>query len=175
MAIDVAKTALENLYALVATANGKPATPAHFTLAAPAVRVPDANARNTSVLATAVDGGGYEGVQTFTYTRLDIDALGGPLELQLQQGTTLADVLAWAVTQLGVIASEVEFTITELPAFVDETNGDAPTTEELVEVKAKAGSYAYIGTKAITLLAPVPEDEQLAAAYPTADLDGFVA
>ncbi|MNQ58981.1 hypothetical protein D3C85_732010 [compost metagenome] len=165
MSINVAKTALENLYDLISTANGKPASSALFTIGAPTVRVPDANLRNTSVLCTSVPGGGFDGEQTFRYIRLDLDDLAPELELQLLEGDTLADVQAWAVTQLGVIAEEVEFEITELPVF----DGD----EELVELRAKADSYTYIGTKLITLIKPVPPLPTLAESFPVTDLLGF--
>ncbi|MNU58029.1 hypothetical protein D3C71_471570 [compost metagenome] len=164
MSINVAKTALENLYDLISTANGKPATTAHFTIGAPTVRVPDANLRNTSVLCTSVLGGGFEGTQTFRYIRLDLDDLAPDLTLQLTEGDDLADVQAWAVQQLGVIPAEVEFQIAQLPSFVD--------NEELIELFAKADSYTYIGSKLITILKPVPS---LASAFPVTDLLGFDA
>ncbi|MNV62497.1 hypothetical protein D3C71_1550450 [compost metagenome] len=110
-------------------------------------------------------GGGFDGEQTFRYIRLDLDDLAPELELQLLEGDTLADVQAWVVTQLGVIAEEVEFEITELPVF----DGD----EELVELRAKADSYTYIGTKLITLIKPVPPLPTLAESFPVTDLLGF--
>lgn len=166
MSINVAKTALENLYDLIATANGKPATPDHFTIGAPTVRVPDANLRNTSVVCTAVLGGGFDGEQTFRYTRLDLDDLAPDLNFQMLEGSTLADVQAWVINQLDVIPEEVEFHITELPEVGDDG--------ELIEFFAKAGSYTYIGSKLITLV-PVPRLPTLAEAFPVTDLLGFDA
>lgn len=167
MSINTTKTALENLYDLIGTANGKLATPDHFTVGPATVRTPDVHPHNTSVFCSAVQGGGFDGDQTFYYSRLDLDDLAPDLEYRTTESTTLADVKAWAITQLGVISAEVEFQISVLPT-IDEDG-------ELVELFAKAGSYTYIGSKLITLLPPLPTIPSLADAFPVTDLNGFEA
>lgn len=174
MQLNLAKTAQQNLLDLMNTANTQTLTLAQMTMGAPVVRTPDANTRNTTVTISALPGSTeFKGSQTLKYTRLDVeDLVGASYEFQSVEGSTIADVLAAVAAAKGLLAADVEIVETEMPDWADEMiDGEtAPLT-----LRAKAGSYAYIGEVTISVVEPVDGRERFATMYSTTDLDGFVA
>lgn len=174
MQLNPAKSALENLIDLFNGQNSQSLTADDFNVGSPVVREPDANPRNTSVTVSAKVGSEvYKGSQTFTYTRLDINqvatikALG---EFQSVEGSTLADVKAFVVTSLGLIADDVEFVQTEFPTFEDEVNENEFA---VLTLRAVSGSYAYIGEVAVTVVEPIDGRGRLSELYADTELNGF--
>lgn len=176
MALNLAKTAQQNLLDLMNTANTQTLTLAQMTMGAPVVYDDplDLNDRNTQVTISALPGSTeFKGSQTLRYTRLAVgDLVGASYEFQSIEGSTLADVLAAVVAAKGLLAADVELVETEMPDWADEMiDGEtAPLT-----LRAKAGSYAYIGEVTISVVEPVDGRERFATMYSVTDLDGFVA
>lgn len=175
MLLNPAKSALENLFDLFNGQNSQTYTSADLDVSAVSVREPDEeNARNSTVTITAKAGSEVvKGSQTFTFTRLDVaqiatvKALG---EYQSAEGDDLASVKAWVVGQLGLIPAEVDFVETVFPTFSDEEN-EAETA--VLTLKAKDGSYAYLGQVSVTVVEPADGRVRLSEAYASKDLDGF--
>ncbi|MNZ85548.1 hypothetical protein D3C78_1043440 [compost metagenome] len=174
MQINAAKSALQNVIDLFNTKNSQSLTTNEFDVAAPVVRTPDANPHNSSVTISAKVGSEtHKGSQTFTYTRLDIaqiatiKTLG---EFQSVEGSTLADAKAFAVAALGLIAAEVDFVEVAFPTFTDEMNESETAT---LTLKAKDGSYAYLGEVVLTVVEPVDGRERMSELYSQTQLDGF--
>lgn len=176
MQLNIAKTAQQNLLDLMNAANTQTLTLADMTMGAPVVYddPTDVNTRNTQVTISALQGSeDFKGSQTLRYTRLDVEALvGASYEFQSVEGSTLADVLAGVVAAKGLIAADVELVEAEMPDWSDEMiDGEtAPLT-----LRAKTGSYAYVGEVTITVVEPVDGRERFADLYSVVDLDGFEA
>ncbi|MNH65358.1 hypothetical protein D3C73_173670 [compost metagenome] len=176
MQLDILKSGQENFLLLANTANSQTLTASQMTIGAPQVfdDPEDTNLRNTQVTISALPGSTeFKGAQTLRYTRLDVAALvGASYEFQTTAESTIADVLAGVAAAKGLIAADLEITETEMPTWDDGTvDGEtAPLT-----LKAKAGSYAYIGTVTINVIEPVDGRERFADLYAVQDLDGFEA
>jgi len=175
MLLNPAKSALENLFDLFNGQNSQTYTSADLDVSAPAVREPDEdNARNTTVTITAKEGSEVvKGTQTFTFTRLNLAQIGtikNQGEYQLVEGDDLASVKAALVASLGLIPAEVDFVETEFPTFNDDVNEHETA---VLTLRAKSGSYAYLGDLVVTVVEPVDGRARLSEAYASNDLDGF--
>ncbi|MNO12980.1 hypothetical protein D3C76_26000 [compost metagenome] len=174
MQLNAAKSALENLFDLFNGQNSQTLTPAELDVSVPAVRVPDADPRNTTVVITAKAGSEtHKGSQTFTFTRLDINQIATIKtlgEFQSVEGSTLVDAKAFVVAALGLIPAEVDFVESVFPTFSDEENESETAT---LTLKAKDGSYSYLGELTLTVVEPVDGRERLSELYTSTQLDGF--
>lgn len=176
MQIDVAKTGLENILLLANTTNSRTLTAAEVDISAVTTWVdPEGtNTRNTEVTFAAKAGSAdYKGSQTLRYTRNTLAAIAAILpvgEFQSVEGSTLADVKAFAATAMGLAASDVEIVEAEMPTWDDGTaDGEtAPLT-----LRAIDGSYLYTGTLTITVVEPVDGRERMSTVFATQDLTGF--
>lgn len=165
MKIDISKTAIENVFALINADNGSTHDAATVTLGVPAVRTPDANPRNTTLVLTAVVGGGFTGTDTVTYTRLGMGSgvVTPSFDFETDGDTTNASFKTQVATALGLREDQIQITGT-LPA----AEGDETT----MTVAAIADSLLYVGSQALTVTWPVP---QVPLDLTTKDLSGFEA
>lgn len=174
MIINLSRTAVQNVLALINAKNGLQLTTAEVTLGEPMDFDGGLeNERNTQVELAAVPGSGYVNSVMVRYWRLDLDVLKGVRVLaQTKNETSTVESVTDAVaTQLDVIADQIEL--------VDE-NGDVlealpvlgGTPAELT-VRAKASSYTYLGSTTMTLN-PIPvTEEEMEDTVLERDLDGF--
>lgn len=170
MKYDILKSGIENVLALVNADNAQEFTLEQISIGAPAVFVDETgvNPRNTQIVVSAQPGSGMVGSQTHRYTRLDLAGLPvAPIEIQLGEATTLADVKADVVGQLLVSDSEVEFTVAEIPAF------EEGVTSQVLTLQAIDGSYGYMGAVEITVLAYEAPPVELSSVLPNQDLNGI--
>lgn len=177
MLLDPLKSAIQNVLDLVNDANQTAFTEADLSVGVPEEFVdPEGlNPRNTAVTLSATpENETHRGQRTVRYTRLDLAAMGDALvePFQLTGDSTLEDLKAFVVDELGLIADEVDFLEDALPVFEDPV--DTEETAELTLV-ANDGSLVYIGEAAITVREPVDGRTHLNEAIPNTDLDGFDA
>jgi len=171
MKINLALSALANVFALLNDANpGKGFSETNVTLAAPEVAAGNGG-RNTSVLLTAIVDAGYSGTATANYTRQELVAGGAiatakDVDVAILPSDTDAVILTKVATALGLLESEL--TIADLIAPTSENN---PGTADIV---ANVDSYLYVGTYSVTLTIP-DEDIPLSEALAVSDLNGFEA
>lgn len=175
MQIDVTKTGLENILLLANTTNDATVAAEDVVISAVAEFTgEEGNTRNTQVTFSAVEGStAYKGSQVLRYTRhtlADIAAVRPVGEFQSVEASTLDDVKAFVVAALGVAASEIDIVEAEFPTWDDGTvDGEtAPLT-----VRAKAGSYLYLGELTVTVVEPVDGRERMSTVFAIQDLDGF--
>jgi hypothetical protein len=169
MKIDVAKTAQENLIALIVAANpGKELAANQFTAAAPVV-IPDDAGRNTTITLSAVVGQGYgAGDATFKYTRLSLAGVNvTPVtSVRVVDGDDEAATLTKVLAATGILASEV-----------DASDYNAPTDDSvpgMITLTPKAGSTLYVGEEVVIELTWAAEAEPtLGETFTVTDLDGF--
>lgn len=165
MKINLALTAIANAYALVNAANALTLDVTKATLGVPAARVPDADPRNTTLVLTGVNEGGYNGTKSVTYTRLGMGSgVAVPeFEFHTDGTTTPASFLTAVATSLGLKESEIEIT-GDLP----EAEGEGTT----IVLSAKAGSLLYVGQQ--NLIVDWPQGiVELDDAITVTQLDGF--
>lgn len=167
MKIDVTKSAIVNVYALINAANALTLDATKASLGVPAARVPDANPRNTTLVLTAVDGGGYVAGTTVEvkYTRLGMGSgvVTPEFGFHTDDTTTLASFKTAVAVSLGLLEAEIDVT------------GSLPATEgssTVMVVAAKAGSLLYAGSQDLAVDWPQGELD-LNEAVTVADLDGF--
>lgn len=175
MQIDILKTGQANFLELANTANGQTLTAEQMTIGAPVVYSDDTdgNPRNTQVTISALPGSlEFKGSQTLRYTRLSLADLLADYEFQSVEGSTIEDVLAKVVSDLGLVESDVTLVETVMPDWEDEMiDGEtSPLTLRAVE-----GSYLYVGDGIVTVVEPIDGRQRFAEMYAVADLDGFVA
>jgi len=174
MIIDPLKSSIQNVLDLMNADNARSLTLAQVAISAPSVFVdPEGiNTRNTQIVVSAVEGSTeFKGSQTLRYTRLDLATVGAAVsEFQTTAESTLADVKAAVVAELGLIAEDVDFVETVMPTWADAmVDGEtAPLT-----LRAAAGSHAYVGDLIVTLVEPVDGRERMSQVYATSDLSGF--
>lgn len=169
MKFDIQKSGIANVLSLINADNAQAFTLEQISIGAPAVYVDETgvNPRNTQILITALEGSGMVGTQTHRYTRLDLAGLSeSAVVIQLGEASTLEEVKAQVVQQLAVADVEVQFSVSEMPAFED-------SDEAVIQLVAIDGSYGYIGQVDVTLMKFVPEPTQLSDALPNQDLNGF--
>ena len=169
MQINLAKSAVENVLALVNAANSSVLSPAEVTLGAPVVWVDPlgVNTRNTQVTLTAVVGSGYTGTVDVRLTRLTLEAVRGAtvLDYTLLGSDTLVAIKAYVVAALGVVADQVELSVTEVPVV---PNGQTSVT---IQIQALATSLLYTGACDVTVF---PEgDDELNTIVTDPELPGF--
>lgn len=173
MQIDILKTGQANFLELANTANGQTLTADQMTIGAPVVYNDETgtNPRNTQVTISALPGSlEFKGSQTLRYTRLALaDVLAG-YEFQSTEESTIEDVLAKVISDLGLVASDVELVETVMPEWDDGTIDEetSPMTLRAVE-----GSYLYIGDGTVTVVEPIDGRERFSTLYAVQDLDGF--
>jgi|SRR5690606_15931845 len=172
MHIDILKSGLENLYALINRDSTRsdlaPVTEAEVTLGTPAV-VSEDPLFNTSVLATAVAEGPYVGEYTFKYNRLALEAIATEaVSYTLQEGDTLETIKEAAAQAAGLLPEDVEFDITEVPT--DETEG-VVDGRFVATLQATAESFVYVGSIPVTIVLDgrIP----LSEVFTKSELDGF--
>lgn len=165
MNIDISKTGVENVYALINADNSTAHSAATVTLGVPAVRTPDANPRNTTLVLTAVVGGGFTGTDTLTYTRLGMGSgvVTPSFDFEVDGDTTAASFKTQVATALGLREDQITITGT-LPA--------AEGEDTTMTVAAVADSLLYVGSQALSVSWPVP---QVPLDLTTKDLSGFEA
>ncbi len=165
MKIDISKTAIENVYALINADNASTHSAATVTLGVPVVRTPDANPRNTTLELTAVVDGGFTGTDTVTYTRLGMGSgvVTPSFDFEIDGETDAASFKTQVATALGLREDQIQITGT-LPA----AEGDDTT----MTVAAIADSLLYVGSQALQVSWPVP---QAPLNLTTKDLSGFEA
>jgi len=169
MKFDILKSGIDNVLGLINADNGQSFTLDQISISAPAVFVDETgvNPRNTQIVATALEGSGMAGTQTFRFTRLDLfDRSENAIVIQLGEATTLEEVKAQVVQQLEVADGEVQLSVSEMPAFEDSDSA-------VIQLVANESSYGYIGQIDVTLLKFIPEPTQLSDAAPNQDLNGF--
>lgn len=170
MKVNVAKTASENLIALILDSNaGKSLAANQFTAAAPSAITP-VGALNTSIVLSAVVGQGYAaGDATFRYTRLPLTSgvQGAPvLTVEVLESDDQAAIIAKVTAAMGILASEVD---AEVVAPVDSnTPGDITLTP-------KATSVLYVGEAVIIELTVAANPPTMAETFTVTDLNGFEA
>ncbi len=177
MQINLSKTAAKNLIDLINQDNGTALTEAEITLGAPAAW-DDGNGgvdndRNTEVVVSAVEGGGYTDSVSIRYYRLDVDTLKGALvlERQLTETSSLTSVRDAMATEVGLIEDQLHITddmgvaLAELPTIAE---GETAT----VYLTALDDSYTYIGTTPVTLH-PYIADTPVGDEVTQTDLSGF--
>lgn len=168
MQLDLTKTIQENLYLLLNTRNvsGTPFAPTNVTVGVPDAWTDpqDVSPHNTKITVTGLPGH-WSSTAEEHYTRIDLSTTGAGIQYQLIEGTTVADIKAALLTELKLLASEVDLSVTEVPAIPDED----PSV--VINLVAKPQSYAYIGSIPVTLLRVV--DPPLADAFTSSELDGF--
>lgn len=168
MKINLALSAIANVLALINGDNaGLNLTEAQVTVGAPTVFDDQVNPRNTQINVVAKAGSGFQAGTggDLKYTRLGLDTGVATPNLTIPVGDAddAAAVLATAVAQLGLLASEVEWDgVPTIPA-----DGDNNTAT----IKAKDGSYLYIGDLILTLDNEAQPDPALE--FETTDLNGF--
>lgn len=170
MKYDILKSGIENILALVNADNAQEFTLEQISIGAPTVFEDETgvNPRNTQIVVSAQPGSGMVGSQTLRYARLDLAGIPvDPIEIHLGETTTLADVKAEVLGQLLVSDSEVEFTVAEIPAF------EEGATSQVLTLQAIDGSYGYIGSVGITVLAYEAPAIGLSDVLPNQDLNGF--
>lgn len=165
MKINIALTAIANAYALVNATNALTLDATKATLGVPAVREPDADPRNTTLVLTGVNAGGYNGTQTVTYTRLGMGSGVAAPEtgFHVDGATTMASFKTAVATSLGLLESELEL------------DGVLPAAEgqsEFIKLKAKLDSLLYVGEQDLEVTWPQGIVE-LADAITISKLDGF--
>lgn len=168
MKINTSLTAIQNVFAQINADNpGLNLDATKVTVGAPTVFDDGVNPRNTSINVVAKAGSGWNPGSggDLKYTRLTLDKGVVTPNLTIAVGDTddAAAVLATAVAQLGLVASDVEWQGTPtIPA--DGANNTAT-------IKAIDGSYLYVGSLVLTLdnEAAPPEDLE----FQTTDLNGF--
>lgn len=169
MKFDILKSGIANILALVNADNGQELTLEQVSISAPAVFADEGgvNPRNTQVVVSAVPGSGFAGSQTLRFTRIDLAGVSEQaVSIQLDDQSTVASIKAAIVDQLALADSEVALSITEMPDF-------AESNEVVVQLSANEGSYGYIGSVSVTLVAPVVPDVQLSDVLTVTDLNGF--
>lgn len=170
MKYDILKSGIENILALVNVDNAQEFTLEQISIGAPEVFEDETgvNPRNTQIVVSAQPDSGMVGSQTLRYNRLDLGGIPvDPIEIQLGEATTLAEVKADVIGQLMVSDSEVEFTVAEIPAF------EEGETSQVLTLQAIDGSYGYIGSVEITVLAYETQSVELSSQLPNQDLNGF--
>jgi hypothetical protein len=144
--IDPVKTAEENFFAAInGTSPNKTLLASQVTYTAPVVSVsPTDPWFNTKVVLTAKGGQKLTGSVEVHYHRDTLLVLG--TGFSYPSAGDLAQTLSYVAQQLNLVASDVEFDVTELPA-------PAPdTTEVTIQLRAKASSLLYTGSLPITLV-----------------------
>lgn len=168
MKVNIALTAVANLLGALNGDNaGLGATAANVTFGVPTA-VDGTEGRNTEVVVTAVEGQGFRGSKTLSYTRQGLSsgaiASTAPSQIEVAANATEVQVLTAMVATLGLIESEVE--LLSFTAPVDtETNGVAV-------IAAKVAGLLYSGSRQYPLVVPVPS---LDSAIATSDLNSFEA
>lgn len=175
MQIDIAKTGVENVFDLLNAANpGYSFSATNVTLAAATAAAGNAG-RNTTVVATAVDGQGYTGTSTISFRRLaPNEAVASPvLSIDVHNGATVAATITALAAQLGLRDGEFQLEDPSAPgvALTTLTRPAAPATTSTVNLVALGVSYLYQGESAITLTWVDPID--LSQAITTTDMAGF--
>jgi hypothetical protein len=153
--IDPVKTAEENFFAAInGTSPNKPLLASQVTYSAPvAWDSPTDSWYNTKVVITAKAGQKLTGSVEVHYHRDVLLVLG--TGFSCPPAADLAQTLSYVVQQLQLVASDVEFTVTELPT-------PAPGTNEVtIQLRAKASSLLYTGSLPITLVSPVEGNARL--------------
>ena len=165
--INVAKTAVENVFDMLNEANpAANVTAENLTLGTPEVMAADELGRNVSLVVTAKTAFTHNGSVAIKYRRLNIadETVETPSVAfnigQNQDWTALATEIAAA---WGMLDGEIEFTP---PNIETADHGDTFT----VEITAKADSLCYIGSKSVTLTYREPS---LASLLTVTDLNGF--
>jgi len=167
MRIDLAKSALENLYALINQDAKRPDLPdvteVDVVLSAP---LADEQERtNTVVTASATpDSLNYLGNFEFRYNRVPLNAIATAITFELSESDTLDLIKELAAQELGVLVDEVELSISELP---DYSYG----TVIPVSLRAIEGSFAYVGEREFNLIDRRKLD--LEAVFTQEGLNGF--
>lgn len=173
MKVNLSLTPAANLLALIkGTAGNESAsaslTEAMFTIGAPAVRVPDANPSNTTLILTAVAGQGIETgtTKTVTYTRNALDSKAtAPGNVIVVAGDTEAQVKTKIATAYGLMESELVFGAIVIP-------GEGET--ETVTVEVAATSLLYVDADGIIVTIENPaEAVGFDEVVPVGQLDGF--
>lgn len=171
MKYDILKSGIENVLALINADNAQSFTLEQISVSVPSAYVDETgvNPRNTQIVITALPGSGFVDSQTHRFTRIDLAGQSvEPVVVQLGESSTLEDVKAQVVAQLLVADSEVQLSVSELPAF----NG---VDEEVVQLVAVDGSYGYIGQIDVIVKKFIPEPIPMSEASPNQDLNGFEA
>lgn len=174
MILDPLKSSIQNILDLMNADNNRELTMDQVAIGAPEVfEDPEGvNPRNTQIVVSAVEGSTeFKGKQTLRYTRLALAVLGANVsEFQSDAETTLADVKAAVVAELGLIAEDVEFVEAAMPEWEDEMiDGEtAPLT-----LRARADSHAYVGDLIVTVIEPIDGRERMAEVFAVSDLSGF--
>jgi hypothetical protein len=166
MKINVTLSAIANAYALINAANALTLDASKVTLGVPAVFEPvGGNPRNTTLILTGVNAGGYNGTKEVKYTRLGMGSgvVAPETGFHIDGTTTLASFKTAVATSLGLVESELEL------------EGVLPAAEgqsEFIKLKAKAGSLLYVGEQDLEVTWPQGIVE-LNDAITVTDLDGF--
>jgi hypothetical protein len=173
MQVNLAKTPIENILDLIkATAGNETAaaslTTAMFTAGAPAVRAPDADPSNTTLVLTAVNGQGIANgsTKTLTYTRLALDSkITPPGNVVVVAGDTEAQVKTKIAAAYGLVESELTFGTIVVP-------GEGAT--ETVTVEVAATSLLYVDADGIIVTIENPaEPADFDSFVPQGQMDGF--
>lgn len=167
MNLNLANSAAANLCALISVSNGNKALSQDDVLFAQITTFDNGEGGNTSVEATASDSStAYVGSQTFFYNRLDLATEAGyagvtPELENVAEDAATGDLLAAALSLLGLMGSEVEVGAVTLP--VGDTNGS-------LELNALSDSLLYTGSVVVTLVA-IDNREALDDAFANQNLE----
>lgn len=151
MKIDINKTAVQNLYDLIALNNyflKDSFSAENFTLGLPFPYTDPNGVYNTNVKATSVQDSGTLGERMVKYHRLILDDFIH-VNIPMVDGWTVADIKNALCLALELLPSEITIELTNAPQAGDfDTNG-----ELLVVFSAVSNSYLYIGSGLFTLTA----------------------
>lgn len=174
MQIDTQKTAQNNLISIVNATNATALTAAEIQFGLPEVfNDPEGiNTRNTQVLVSAVDGSPYTGAVTVRYNRLDLEGLQQArnvteLSYTLGAESSLQTILDAVVTQLDVVASDVELSISEMPVIAELEDFT------VIQLVAKSDSLLYLGQVNVLVFKAPEVLDPLDGTITNPELDGF--
>lgn len=141
------------------------------SLGLPNVTVDNANDRNTEIVVSSVEGGGYKGEVTVEYNRLQIQDFvpimveGGALSLPVGDALRFSDMIPEINLALGINLTEADY----VDGDIGEWAGTPNEVKEIV-IPMSADSLVYIGSLTLSLEA---EDIELASVITNMILNGL--
>jgi hypothetical protein len=169
MATDYTQSEIDIVIDLIRGDNSeKVLTSSQITFGNPSVFTPTAQIdRNSLIVATSVEGGGYTGSQSFYYDRVALQDFvftgTTSLDFTITTETLLSDLLPALNSRLNTNIDVSKIVDKTLPSTAD---GSTQT----VQLSIVSTSMVYMGDLVLTL---VPNDVPLSNVITTTDLDGL--
>lgn len=147
--IDRAKTAEQNILALILTASSFAFTGTEFTIGAPSAQTPadPQEKTNSQLTLTAVDGSGFTGTKTLRYARLELGHTkpGAKTSYTIGASDTLSTLKSAIAVEHNLVETDFDLTGT-LPA------QGAPA--QTFTLTASANSWLYFGSVTVQVTYP---------------------